>query len=108
MLLFNSSNGAMLSEEEGVSNRIVVHPFKAVAFFQQHIPVLSPVSEMERGSSEPPVARNTGSASYPSTGPMPIPRSSSVSCHPHPGSKKHKRTPLYQRSVRGYVSWSPC
>uniref|UniRef100_A0A8D0DHI4 Cold shock domain-containing protein E1 n=1 Tax=Sander lucioperca TaxID=283035 RepID=A0A8D0DHI4_SANLU len=54
---------------------------------------------MERGSSEPPVARNTGSAPSTSTGPMPIPRSSSVSCHPHPGSKKHKRTPLYQRSM---------
>ncbi|XP_070696437.1 cold shock domain-containing protein E1 isoform X4 [Pempheris klunzingeri] len=54
---------------------------------------------MERGSSEPPVARNTGSAPSSSTGPMPIPRSSSVSCHPHPGSKKHKRTPLYQRSM---------
>ncbi|XP_037627382.1 cold shock domain-containing protein E1 isoform X13 [Sebastes umbrosus] len=54
---------------------------------------------MERGSSEPPVARNTDSAPSTSTGPMPIPRSSSVSCHPHPGSKKHKRTPLYQRSM---------
>nr|XP_019944670.1 PREDICTED: cold shock domain-containing protein E1 isoform X7 [Paralichthys olivaceus] len=54
---------------------------------------------MERGSSEPPVARNTGSAPSTSTGPMSIPRSSSVSCHPHPGSKKHKRTPLYQRSM---------
>ncbi|KAG8002885.1 Cold shock domain-containing protein E1 [Nibea albiflora] len=54
---------------------------------------------MERGSSEPPVARNTGSAPSSSTGPMPIPRSSSMSCHPHPGSKKHKRTPLYQRSM---------
>ncbi|XP_026223135.1 LOW QUALITY PROTEIN: cold shock domain-containing protein E1 [Anabas testudineus] len=54
---------------------------------------------MERGSSEPPVARNTGSAPSTSTGPVPIPRSSSVSCHPHPGSKKHKRTPLYQRSM---------
>ncbi|XP_030589316.1 cold shock domain-containing protein E1 isoform X7 [Archocentrus centrarchus] len=54
---------------------------------------------MERGSSEPPVARNTVSTPSASTGPMPIPRSSSVSCHPHPGSKKHKRTPLYQRSM---------
>ncbi|CAI5646781.1 unnamed protein product [Oreochromis niloticus] len=54
---------------------------------------------MERGSSEPPVARNTGSTPSASTGPVPIPRSSSVSCHPHPGSKKHKRTPLYQRSM---------
>ncbi|XP_061592737.1 cold shock domain-containing protein E1 isoform X5 [Cololabis saira] len=66
---------------------------------RSRIPVLSSVSEMERGSSEPPVARNTGSAPYTSTGPMPIPRSSSVSCHPHPGSKKHKRSPLYQRSM---------
>ncbi|XP_069383168.1 cold shock domain-containing protein E1 isoform X9 [Paralichthys olivaceus] len=66
---------------------------------RSHIQVLSPVSEMERGSSEPPVARNTGSAPSTSTGPMSIPRSSSVSCHPHPGSKKHKRTPLYQRSM---------
>nr|XP_033484886.1 uncharacterized protein LOC117258267 isoform X1 [Epinephelus lanceolatus] len=66
---------------------------------RSQIQVLSPVSEMERGSSEPPVARNTGSAPSTSTGPMPIPRSSSVSCHPHPGSKKHKRTPLYQRSM---------
>ncbi|XP_037540939.1 cold shock domain-containing protein E1 isoform X11 [Nematolebias whitei] len=54
---------------------------------------------MERGSSEPPVARNTGSATDSSTCPVPIPRSSSVSCHPHPGSKKYKRTPLYQRSM---------
>ncbi|XP_071331523.1 cold shock domain-containing protein E1 isoform X5 [Trachinotus anak] len=54
---------------------------------------------MERGSSEPPVPRNTGAARSTSTGPMPIPRSSSVSCHPHPGSKKHRRTPLYQRSM---------
>ncbi|TKS77127.1 Cold shock domain-containing protein E1 N-ras upstream gene protein [Collichthys lucidus] len=66
---------------------------------RSHIQVLSSVSEMERGSSEPPVARNTGSAPSSSTGPMPIPRSSSMSCHPHPGSKKHKRTPLYQRSM---------
>ncbi|XP_035501145.2 cold shock domain-containing protein E1 isoform X2 [Scophthalmus maximus] len=54
---------------------------------------------MERGSSEPPVARNTGSAPSTSTDPVPIPRSSSMSCHPHPGSKKRKRTPLYQRSM---------
>ncbi|XP_010793459.1 cold shock domain-containing protein E1 isoform X5 [Notothenia coriiceps] len=61
--------------------------------------VLPPVSEMERGSSEPPVAHNTGSAPSTSTAPMTIPRCSSLSCHPHPGSKKHKRTPLYQRSM---------
>ncbi|KAM4562656.1 cold shock domain-containing protein E1 isoform 8-T8 [Odontesthes bonariensis] len=66
---------------------------------RSHIPVLTTVSEMERGSSEPPVARNTGHSPHTSTGPMPIPRSSSVSCRPHPGSKKHKRTPLYQRSM---------
>ncbi|XP_056896172.1 cold shock domain-containing protein E1 isoform X6 [Takifugu flavidus] len=54
---------------------------------------------MERGSSEPPVPRNTGSAPSTSTDPMPIPRSSSVSFHPQPGCKKHKRTPLYQRSM---------
>ncbi|XP_030279560.1 cold shock domain-containing protein E1 isoform X9 [Sparus aurata] len=54
---------------------------------------------MERGSSEPPVARNTGSGRSTSTAPMSIPRSASMSCHPHPGSKKHKRTPLYQRSM---------
>ncbi|XP_056450598.1 cold shock domain-containing protein E1 isoform X5 [Gadus chalcogrammus] len=52
---------------------------------------------MERGSSEPPVARSSGSA--PSTDPVPIPRSSSLSCHAYPGSKKHKRTPLYERSM---------
>lgn len=86
---------------------MTVDLFKAVASSQQHIQVLSPVSEMERGSSEPPVARNTGSAPSTSTGPMPIPRSASISCHPHPGSKKHKRTPLYQRSVRGHVCWCP-
>lgn len=78
---------------------------KAVASSQQYTQVLSPVSEMERGSSEPPVARSTGSGRSTSTGPMPIPRSSSISCHPHPGSKKHKRTPLYQRSVRRRVCW---
>uniref|UniRef100_A0A3Q2FCE4 Cold shock domain-containing protein E1 n=2 Tax=Cyprinodon variegatus TaxID=28743 RepID=A0A3Q2FCE4_CYPVA len=66
---------------------------------RSHIAALSPVSEMERGSSEPPVARKSGSASATPTSPMPIPRSSSVSCHPHPGSKKYKRTPLYQRSM---------
>lgn len=82
-------------------------PFKAVTSFQQHIKVLSSVSEMERGSSEPPVARNTGSGRSTSTAPMSIPRSASMSCHPHPGSKKHKRTPLYQRSVRGHVRWCP-
>uniref|UniRef100_A0A672JC33 Cold shock domain-containing protein E1 n=1 Tax=Salarias fasciatus TaxID=181472 RepID=A0A672JC33_SALFA len=55
---------------------------------------------MERGSSEPPVARNTvPAARSTSTGPVSIPRSSSMSCHAHPGSKKHKRTPLYQRSM---------
>ncbi|KAM6929716.1 cold shock domain-containing protein E1 isoform 3-T3 [Lycodopsis pacificus] len=66
---------------------------------RSHIKVLSPVTEMERGSSEPPVARNTDSTPSTSADPVPIPRSSSVSCHPHPGSKKHKRTPLYQRSM---------
>ncbi|XP_054627349.1 cold shock domain-containing protein E1 isoform X2 [Dunckerocampus dactyliophorus] len=55
------------------------------------------MSNMERGSSEPPVARNAGPST--STAPMSIPRSSSVSCRPQPGSKKHKRTPLYQRSM---------
>lgn len=79
---------------------------KAGASSQQHIQVQSPVSEMERGSSEPPVPRNIDPST--STGPMSIPRSSSVSCHPQPGSKKHKRTPLYQRSVRGHVQWCPC
>ncbi|XP_070401098.1 cold shock domain-containing protein E1 isoform X6 [Nothobranchius furzeri] len=54
---------------------------------------------MERGSSEPPVARSTGSASNTSTAPVHIPRSSSVSGHPHQGSKKYKRSPLYQRSM---------
>lgn len=67
----------------------------------QHIQALPPVSGMERGSSEPPVARNTDAA--PSTSTVPVPRSSSFSCRPQPGSKKHKRTPLYQRSVRGHV-----
>uniref|UniRef100_A0A3P9P696 Cold shock domain-containing protein E1 n=1 Tax=Poecilia reticulata TaxID=8081 RepID=A0A3P9P696_POERE len=66
---------------------------------RSRVAALSPVSEMERGSSEPPVARSGGSAPDSSTAPMPIPRSSSVSCHPHPGSKKYKRTPLYQRSM---------
>ncbi|KAK6303558.1 hypothetical protein J4Q44_G00260120 [Coregonus suidteri] len=49
-------------------------------------PVLSPLSDMERVHSEPPLARNTASA-------VAIPRSFSVS------HKKHKRTPLYQRSM---------
>ncbi|XP_029011480.3 cold shock domain-containing protein E1 isoform X5 [Betta splendens] len=66
---------------------------------RSHIQAISPVSKMERGSSEPPVARSTGSAPSASTGSMPIPRSSSLSCRVHPGSKKHKRTPLYQRSM---------
>ncbi|XP_017266797.1 cold shock domain-containing protein E1 isoform X4 [Kryptolebias marmoratus] len=57
------------------------------------------MSKMERGSSEPPAARNAGSDPNASTGPVPIPRSASVSCHPHPGCKKYKRTPLYQRSM---------
>ncbi|XP_054627367.1 cold shock domain-containing protein E1 isoform X4 [Dunckerocampus dactyliophorus] len=64
---------------------------------QQHSQVQSTMSNMERGSSEPPVARNAGPST--STAPMSIPRSSSVSCRPQPGSKKHKRTPLYQRSM---------
>ncbi|XP_061527953.1 cold shock domain-containing protein E1 isoform X2 [Phycodurus eques] len=55
------------------------------------------MSEMERGTSEPPVTRNTRPSN--STAPMSIPRASSVSCHPQSGSKKHKRTPLYQRSM---------
>uniref|UniRef100_A0A665VQ06 Cold shock domain-containing protein E1 n=1 Tax=Echeneis naucrates TaxID=173247 RepID=A0A665VQ06_ECHNA len=54
---------------------------------------------MERGSSEPPVAHKSGRAPSTSTGPVSIPRSSSVSCHTHQGSKKHRRTPLYQRSM---------
>ncbi|XP_041712118.1 cold shock domain-containing protein E1 isoform X9 [Coregonus clupeaformis] len=49
-------------------------------------PVLSPLSDMERVHSEPPLACNTASA-------VAIPRSFSVS------HKKHKRTPLYQRSM---------
>lgn len=61
----------------------------------QHVPVMSTVPKKERGSSEPRPAHSA------STAPVAIPRSSSVSCHAHPGSKKHKRTPLYQRSVRG-------
>uniref|UniRef100_A0A674A7E1 Cold shock domain containing E1, RNA-binding n=1 Tax=Salmo trutta TaxID=8032 RepID=A0A674A7E1_SALTR len=44
---------------------------------------------MERVHSEPPLARNTA----PSTSAVAIPRSFSVS------HKKHKRTPLYQRSM---------
>uniref|UniRef100_A0A8C6LD29 Cold shock domain-containing protein E1 n=1 Tax=Nothobranchius furzeri TaxID=105023 RepID=A0A8C6LD29_NOTFU len=63
------------------------------------VPAQSPVLKMERGSSEPPVARSTGSASNTSTAPVHIPRSSSVSGHPHQGSKKYKRSPLYQRSM---------
>ncbi|XP_057680775.1 cold shock domain-containing protein E1 isoform X2 [Corythoichthys intestinalis] len=55
------------------------------------------MSDRERGTSEPPGARNTGPST--SITPMSIPRSSSVSCHPQSGSKKHKRTPLYQRSM---------
>ncbi|XP_019907298.2 cold shock domain-containing protein E1 isoform X13 [Esox lucius] len=46
---------------------------------------------MERIHSEPPLARKTASAS--STSAVTIPRSFSVS------HKKHKRTPLYQRSM---------
>uniref|UniRef100_A0A674A5C4 Cold shock domain containing E1, RNA-binding n=1 Tax=Salmo trutta TaxID=8032 RepID=A0A674A5C4_SALTR len=45
--------------------------------------------DMERVHSEPPLARNTA----PSTSAVAIPRSFSVS------HKKHKRTPLYQRSM---------
>ncbi|XP_013990811.1 cold shock domain-containing protein E1 isoform X12 [Salmo salar] len=52
-------------------------------------PVLTPLSDMERVHSEPPLARNTASA----TSVVAIPRSFSVS------HKKHKRTPLYQRSM---------
>lgn len=78
-------------------------PFRAVASSQQHTQVLSSVSEMERGASEPPVYRSAAPST--STAPMSIPRSSSISYHPHPGSKKHRRTPLYQRSVSGHVQW---
>lgn len=73
---------------------------------QQSVPVLPPLSDMERVYSEPPLARNTAPAPAPTTSAVPIPRSSSVSCHPHPGGKKHKRTPLYQRSVSGHVVWT--
>ncbi|KAM9505832.1 cold shock domain-containing protein E1-like isoform 8-T8 [Salvelinus alpinus] len=52
-------------------------------------PVLTPLSDMERVHSEPPLARNTASA----TSVVAIPRSFSVS------HKKHKRTPLYRRSM---------
>ncbi|XP_029579150.1 cold shock domain-containing protein E1 isoform X12 [Salmo trutta] len=52
-------------------------------------PVLTPLSDMERVHSEPPLARNTASA----TSVVAIPRSFSVS------HKKHKRTALYQRSM---------
>ncbi|KAM9343268.1 cold shock domain-containing protein E1 isoform 6-T7 [Pholidichthys leucotaenia] len=54
---------------------------------------------MERGSSEPPVARSTGSTQSSSTGSVPIPRSSSVSYHAHSGSKKHRQIPLCKRSM---------
>ncbi|XP_048840521.1 cold shock domain-containing protein E1 isoform X1 [Brienomyrus brachyistius] len=59
---------------------------------RSHVPVL-PLLVMERAYSEqaPAVALSA----------PPIPRSSSLSCrasHP-PGAKKHKRTPLYQRSM---------
>ncbi|CAB1329760.1 unnamed protein product [Coregonus sp. 'balchen'] len=53
------------------------------------VPVLTPLSDMEKVHSEPPLARNTA----PSTSAVAIPRSFSVS------HKKHKRTPLYQRSM---------
>ncbi|XP_029477837.1 cold shock domain-containing protein E1-like isoform X9 [Oncorhynchus nerka] len=52
-------------------------------------PALTPLSDMERVHSEPPLARNTASA----TSVVAIPRSFSVS------HKKHKRTPLYRRSM---------
>uniref|UniRef100_A0A8C8CZM2 Cold shock domain-containing protein E1-like n=1 Tax=Oncorhynchus tshawytscha TaxID=74940 RepID=A0A8C8CZM2_ONCTS len=52
-------------------------------------PVPIPLLDMERVHSEPPLARNTA----PSTSAVAIPRSFSVS------HKKHKRTPLYQRSM---------
>uniref|UniRef100_A0A8C7TWE8 Cold shock domain containing E1 n=1 Tax=Oncorhynchus mykiss TaxID=8022 RepID=A0A8C7TWE8_ONCMY len=51
--------------------------------------VPTPLLDMERVHSEPPLARNTA----PSTSAVAIPRSFSVS------HKKHKRTPLYQRSM---------
>ncbi|XP_070964014.1 cold shock domain-containing protein E1-like isoform X10 [Oncorhynchus clarkii lewisi] len=52
-------------------------------------PALTPLSDMERVHSEPPLARNNASA----TSVVAIPRSFSVS------HKKHKRTPLYRRSM---------
>ncbi|XP_062316077.1 cold shock domain-containing protein E1 isoform X3 [Osmerus eperlanus] len=55
------------------------------------------MSKMERGHSEPPQGGNTAPA--PSTSTMPIPRCSSLSSRPNPAGKKHKRTPLYQRSM---------
>uniref|UniRef100_A0A8C9R624 Cold shock domain-containing protein E1 n=1 Tax=Scleropages formosus TaxID=113540 RepID=A0A8C9R624_SCLFO len=58
---------------------------------------------MERAYSEQPQPPSPMAAvpAPAATTVLPIPRSSSVSCHPsHPsGSKKHKRTPLYQRSM---------
>lgn len=81
---------------------ITVTLTKAAASSQQSTQAPPPtLSDMERGSSEPPVARSASASGPPaSSGPVAIPRSASISCHPHPGSKKHKRTPLYQRSVR--------
>ncbi|XP_051915696.1 cold shock domain-containing protein E1 isoform X2 [Hippocampus zosterae] len=64
---------------------------------RSHSQVQAKMSKVGRGTSEPPVARSTGAST--STAPMSIPRSSSVSCHHLSGSKKHKRTPLYQRSM---------
>ncbi|XP_036389634.1 cold shock domain-containing protein E1 isoform X4 [Megalops cyprinoides] len=63
------------------------------------LPVLTPLFEMERVYTDPPLAPTA--ASDPSTNPVPIPRSSSVSCHSSraSGGKKVKRTPLYQRSM---------
>uniref|UniRef100_A0A4W5M347 Cold shock domain containing E1, RNA-binding n=1 Tax=Hucho hucho TaxID=62062 RepID=A0A4W5M347_9TELE len=52
------------------------------------VPVLTPLLDMERVHSEPPLPRKT-----PSNSAVAIPRSFSVS------HKKHKRTPLYQRSM---------
>ncbi|XP_037102301.1 cold shock domain-containing protein E1 isoform X3 [Syngnathus acus] len=65
---------------------------------RSHRQAQAAMSEMERATSEPPVARSTGPSTS-STAPMSIPRSSSFSCRPHSGSRKHKRTPLYQRSM---------
>ncbi|KAL1021122.1 hypothetical protein UPYG_G00009090 [Umbra pygmaea] len=53
------------------------------------VPVRTLLSNMERVHSEPPLARKTSST----TSAVTIPRSFSVS------HKKHKRTPLYQRSM---------